>query len=1099
MGINQRQKGNLGMRKAVSLMSALAFLFGTLAPALATPTQTPLAAETSDFRLPSPGTMVPLSRPFAPPVFKGIKIHADNPFRLDFILDKGDSQSGEGALKDESSRLIKYFLAALTVPENDLWVNLSPYEKDRIIPNSFGLTEMGRDLLAEDYMLKQITASLIYPEGPTGKVFWQRIYTEAAKRFGTTNIPVNTFNKVWIVPEKAVVYENAKAGTAYVIESQLKVMLEQDYLALEKNQMPTRGLVQKNLSSSTLPSELALNVKASQVNPRKPNDNTNELGSQILRQIIIPQLTKEVNENANFAQLRQVYNALILAEWYKHKIKDSILAQVYEDGNKITGNPPSDVEAIYQRYIQAFKKGAFNYIKEDTDPLTQERVPKKYFSGGVAFDKIQVSKEMPSDQAMRAIEEAAGKTVAVALELLAGGESVSADQSSQDERQRIAFPGRDNVIVEGSPQETYAKAAELIIKELNEAARRTAGEITMVLATGTTWREVYKELGKRAGQIKAIKRLHLYASEHYAGSDPGYLSTGTEVTDDLFANFPKGVPHPAFHQWDAQEVTAYFAEHPADVVLLGIRENGGMAGLDPGNPLLSPLIGVGSMDPDKIKMLPLVGEGAAGDRVLQTIAPRIILEAGAVIAVATGSGPGVGKVNAISRIIEGNGSVNTTPMLVVFKRPDHGKNVRVIVDSTAYNNDERAILGPDGQPVYYDRLLSSANPKADSVIFVTGYQGMRTGGQVVKRIPSGEAAYLEFHRHQIPDGYKGDLIDYNARKLIYLIKAEIAEGHEGIILQTHSMGAVIAMRALILLAQDKDVKTFNAIKRMVLVNPWFGGYYVTEPVLQYMPLHWAWNAGFGFVRGLGEAVGMPPSFFEPLEWTQTSLSSELIHGAVSASLGLVPGMVALTTRIIQASIGQEEGVLGKVRYKEIEREQSKWVEELRAGMAVGPKYEIMARKALDQLEQLSQHSGEKHKVAITMILHQRDPVVSYPLALKTARTIGAAVVVDPNENVEGVEAHYTILFNPSLVVGALGLSQETARSDKATIASGKNGGIDLTPQQMNLQIQNTGASINFHIDPAMLRQLQDATSFVPVIIRIQPITDLALFLGITPA
>ena len=29
---------------------------------------------------------------------------------------------------------------------------------------SFGLTEMGRDLLAEDYMLKQITASLIYPE-----------------------------------------------------------------------------------------------------------------------------------------------------------------------------------------------------------------------------------------------------------------------------------------------------------------------------------------------------------------------------------------------------------------------------------------------------------------------------------------------------------------------------------------------------------------------------------------------------------------------------------------------------------------------------------------------------------------------------------------------------------------------------------------------------------------------------------------------------------------------------------------------------------------------------------------------------------------------
>ena len=40
---------------------------------------------------------------------------------------------------------------------------------------------MGRDLLAEDYMLKQITASLIYPEDETGKKFWKRIYEEAAE------------------------------------------------------------------------------------------------------------------------------------------------------------------------------------------------------------------------------------------------------------------------------------------------------------------------------------------------------------------------------------------------------------------------------------------------------------------------------------------------------------------------------------------------------------------------------------------------------------------------------------------------------------------------------------------------------------------------------------------------------------------------------------------------------------------------------------------------------------------------------------------------------------------------------------------------------
>src|SRR5580698_7931239 len=218
-----------------------------------------------EFHLPAPGIMVHLSPPLDPPILKGIKVYPNNPFKFDFILDKGDGQLSNEALKQESSELIKYFLATLTIPDKDLWVNLSPYEKDRIIPNSFGLTEMGRDLLAEDYMLKQITASLIYPEGETGKKFWKRIYQVAEQKFGTTNIPVNTFNKVWIVPEKAVVYENAKAGTAYVVESKLKVMLEQDYLSLQKHE----GIAS------------VLNIQGKE---------TNQLGGQIVREVVIPEL-----------------------------------------------------------------------------------------------------------------------------------------------------------------------------------------------------------------------------------------------------------------------------------------------------------------------------------------------------------------------------------------------------------------------------------------------------------------------------------------------------------------------------------------------------------------------------------------------------------------------------------------------------------------------------------------------------------------------------------------------------------------------------------------------------------------------------------------
>ncbi len=369
-------------------------------------------AQAQEYRLlPAPGVMVHLSPEFNPPILRGIKVHPDNPFRFDFILDKGDSPSvipakgrharhsqlfagihNQEQLKSEATKLIKYFLASLTIPEKDLWVNLSPYEKDRIIPNSFGLTEMGRDLLVEDYMLKQITASLIYPEDEIGKKFWKRIYEEAQKKFGTTNIPVNTFNKVWIVPEKAVVYENAKAGTAYVVEAKLKVMLEQDYLALQKQPPLTPSLTKEGVRGSS--------------------EGINALGSQIVREIVIPELTKEVNENKNFAKLRQVYNSLILATWYKKKIKDSVLAQVYADKNKVAGvgyekslsspnanqtlSSPNaligDPEYIYQRYLQAFKKGVFNYIKEEQDPLTQQVIPRKYFSGGIQWqmDKAMV-------------------------------------------------------------------------------------------------------------------------------------------------------------------------------------------------------------------------------------------------------------------------------------------------------------------------------------------------------------------------------------------------------------------------------------------------------------------------------------------------------------------------------------------------------------------------------------------------------------------------------------------------------------------------------------------------------------------------------------
>jgi hypothetical protein len=61
---------------------------------------------------------------------------------------------------------------------------------------------------------------------------------------------------------------------------------------------------------------------------------------------------------------------------------------------------------------------------------------------------------------------------------------------------------------------------------------------------------------------------------------------------------------------------------------------------------------------------------------------------------------------------------------------------------------------------------------------------------------------------------------------------------------------------------------------------------------------------------------------------------------------------------------------------------------------------------------------------------------------------------------------------------------------------GKKGGIDLSSVNKYLQTQSSGAEIKFHMDAAMLQQLQTALGFVPVIINIQSLGNLRQFLGI---
>src|ERR1019366_1287738 len=98
-------------------------------------------------------------------------------------------------------------------------------------------------------------------------------------------------------------------------------------------------------------------------------------------------IEQEVNQGRNFAQLRQIYNSMILAVWFKNNLKQALLNQVYTDKSKVNGvntDDPAIKQRIYDQYLQAYKKGVFNYIKEDIDQSSQQVIPRKYFSGGLS-------------------------------------------------------------------------------------------------------------------------------------------------------------------------------------------------------------------------------------------------------------------------------------------------------------------------------------------------------------------------------------------------------------------------------------------------------------------------------------------------------------------------------------------------------------------------------------------------------------------------------------------------------------------------------------------------------------------------------------------
>ena len=228
--------------------------------------------------------------------------NSDQQFYFNLNIPKGNKLSNKQ--KEDLDIVLKYFLTALTIEDKEFWVNLNPNEPSRMIGPNLAYTDMGQNLMLLDLKLKKDTAFSLFPGLSQGATtYWERVFAKAKelqnKSVGaplvgaqnnnkagtrpspTINIPT-TF-RVWIVPDKAEIYEK-DANSCVIVKSTLKVMLESEYNKQNSQLSPPQTMADS---------------------PRIKN-NQNELQIYCeaqLKELILPNLNKKVNTDPTYEPL----------------------------------------------------------------------------------------------------------------------------------------------------------------------------------------------------------------------------------------------------------------------------------------------------------------------------------------------------------------------------------------------------------------------------------------------------------------------------------------------------------------------------------------------------------------------------------------------------------------------------------------------------------------------------------------------------------------------------------------------------------------------------------------------------------------------------
>jgi len=432
-------------RRIIAFIIILSFIFEQLGIAQVIP-QIPNPAD--------PNSLFISSDKFRPIHLRSID-YQDAARSFSVMLDKGDVKEAKQAETEQAVRdMMTYFFIGVRLPNSSFWVNLRPDSPERIIDARLAQTDIGRIMLAADVQLKKDLAAYTSPKTKEGKAYWDKLYKKAEELFGSEDISIPTMTRPWIVPDEIILRD---AGTsAYIYKATLKVLLEADHLR---------------------------NGPAIQfADPRIKT--LNDYSSQIIKESILPKLSKDVNISRRYAPLRQVYYSLILAQWFKSRNMGIDKSIDQKDLAGLMSNTAWDKGVYFKQYQDSFQKGEYDLQETVRTPFGQ--TIRQYFSGGVQIGSLRplltISGHLPLNIAsrMRTLSAAtvvpheddmeimlnAGKEAA----LFDGGKRMEGEKASQPEK--VAASGKYSLFHDihmFAPSES---------RQLQEELKETGREIT---------------------------------------------------------------------------------------------------------------------------------------------------------------------------------------------------------------------------------------------------------------------------------------------------------------------------------------------------------------------------------------------------------------------------------------------------------------------------------------------------------------------------------------------------------------------------------------------------------------------------------------------